>query len=252
MIDKVFALALLAAVILAGCASPKSQNTETTTAPTESSALETAPTTHVCSLGWLRFEGYEYDRYVEHFRTAEYVPENFVYYEQIQALGTFRSIDVFNYHSCHPTAEDYDVYLYDLLDDSGFNVLLKVLNREEKPIEPQELLTDVKAQNMRELPRGDKVEGVYVHNGIRYHYSNMTLERIEWYANGLCFQLFGNDDLYEYSREAADTFTSRLLSLETADDAIADFAQRLCIPPTAAMNNLQEADLYSRDCIYGE
>lgn len=207
------------------------QSTPEATDPVETTPTEQAPgtTNGSCSLNWLLFTKEDFDEYQEHFRTAQDVPESFVYYEQLRELGEFVEMNVFSYGNTE-AGHEYEQYQYYLQDKQGCQFRLDIFDRECNRADDYGLLGFVDRENMRRAT-GWNGDGVYIHDVIRYYYSSGRLKMIEWEIGGLCFHLVGgNDELNEYPAEYTDTFIGKLLSLDTAGTAIGEFKEMINTP----------------------
>lgn len=169
------------------------------------------------------FDEGEYDEYLEHFKTAENVPEEFVYYEQLRELGAFKQF----YAVSNYSEFVYDVYYYTLTDQCGHEFAIKIQDKK-----PSNSTADgtaaVDPQDMRYLPGKDKGYLVYYHDEVRYSYSDGQLSGISWMVDDRYFSItFEPGMLSTFGPEHSGTIIDGFRSLDTASATYNAFAEQV-------------------------
>ena len=154
------------------------------------------------------------------------LPDNFVYYDDLAAIGDFGSF------SClHPdavgegkwlnTKDDDSTYYYNLID--GENAyLLFVSPKERAYLSKAEISSD--RQTSTDMRRLDEEQsGVLLVDTVKYYYYEGQLSSINWTCDGVFFTL----DLPNHSFDAKSSFVNGLLNRETASDEIKSFQETL-------------------------
>ncbi|MBE6655067.1 MAG: hypothetical protein E7608_06380 [Ruminococcaceae bacterium] len=174
---------------------------------------------------------YDYDEYLAYF--TENTPENFVFYDQISYMGEFQ-----RFLSLHITQEEY---IYFLKDENGAEFCLTVSPPDSFLSAENEVIPMQKEQiNKRSLyyPDEEYDNRCIEIDGIRYEYVADMILCMEWATDEHTFSIWDfGASVYEYGRENGDnvlysadfkdTFISRLLSPNTASEALAQFEAAL-------------------------
>ena len=161
------------------------------------------------------FNGYE--EYEEALKSMK-LPENFISFEQIKELGTFRNmvLDFF------PQYEEFGSYSYMVYVNSSDKTSLTVRIRPvPDTISSETVIADSKinAADLRHLKTNDS--GVYVINGASYKYSRGELDSISFVVNGMYVSIV-QPGVGTWSKIQLKTGTmlTGLLNVETARDSI--------------------------------
>jgi hypothetical protein len=154
-----------------------------------------------------------YSEYKKFIRSAN-IPEDFIYYEDIEVLGEFESF------VCEIYSGKYSEY-YSLHDDNLGEFYLYI---EKEPFQETEhtksVITDVDKFDMRFLDA--ETSGTYQYKNIRYVFLVGKLHSIKWKSGEWYYTISSIDDLKEDTSKAN---ISKLFNLETAPDLIASVAK---------------------------
>lgn len=158
---------------------------------------------------------WNYDDYNEFIHSTE-LPSDFVPYEAVASIGKFDGF------VCLTDARqnDYGQYMYDLIDDNGFNLMLYVDHRTEKPFKIElKDLTAATADDLRFFADGET--GIAARDDLKYTYIKGKLLSVEWESQGITFTLCANMMLSDYPLDTSnETFASRLLTPQKAGSAV--------------------------------
>lgn len=153
----------------------------------------------------------------EKFIVQTDLPEDFVRYDNIKALGEFKGI-VF---LCDTEDGDFSYYMYSLIDKNAGEFTLYV---DKKPFYESEhtknVITEVDKSDMRSLDT--EISGTYQQDNLRYVFISGKLISIEWKSGDWYYTISSIDDLKEDTSKAN---ISKLFNLETALDLIASVAK---------------------------
>lgn len=176
---------------------------DTTPRPINPSGLETEGLSVELPSTTVEYEG-AYDKLIP---TLD-LPDNFVYYDDLKIVGNFKH---FSYLSSKQ-------YMYALRDASGNEVYVSIYADRPRDITKYPLCTDVNLNDMRTV----STEGTcyYTNGGIDYSFVAGQLNYISWYEDGLKFVISYSRQFKDYPIKK-DSFVAKLLSLETAHDAVA-------------------------------
>ena len=145
------------------------------------------------------------------------LPEDFVHYDDIKALGEFKEV-VF---LCDAENGDFSHYMYSLVDKNAGEFTLYV---DKKPFYESEhtknVITEVDKSDMRSLDT--EISGTYQQDNLRYVFISGKLISIEWKSGDWYYTISSIDDLKEDTSKAN---ISKLFNLETAPDLIASVAK---------------------------
>ena len=193
---------------LAACAGGPVETTApqtTTGAPAEPNDM-----TNGCTPSY-RIDSYE--EYVKFVGVAD-LPEKFVEYKAISQFGKFVSF----VRLSNEYEGDYSHYMYELVDESGIEVVLYVeCGRNGPDTEELPLIDAVNINNMRRLTAGEK--GRYVHKGVEYTYIEGRLHTISWEGNGRVFVLT-SDSFGDYP-VGTNTLVEELMDTSNTEMVIA-------------------------------
>lgn len=141
--------------------------------------------------------------------TAE-LPEDFVTYDMLKPIGQFKGY-------VNLGEADYSQSYYSFADENGVELALYI-----KPLEEAEGYDAAEnppdPRDLRTLPE----EGIreYYCGALRYRYLEGKLLTIRWVFGDKEFVLYMDGTYSEYPLSGAETFVSRLLNTETAEDAL--------------------------------
>lgn len=221
MKKTIFVLLLILAALLTACDSPSAEPSETT-APTTPTTSE--PDIHI-SYAPLLFYAEEYDAYLEHFRTDSNVPDNFIHYDNLRDLGSFSMFCNLVYHPNN----SYEWYYYLITDSVGNELSVSIYHRKPNSYSANIPTEAINSQDMRNLL--DENAGYrYIHNGIVYYYRSGKLENISWDIDGITFRLSMSSPQYFSDVSETHPIIQAFLSLDTADEAVARFAEMISQP----------------------
>lgn len=165
----------------------------------------------------------EYDDFIA---TAQ-LPDYFVPYDQISALGSFG-----NFVNLYGLGDmSYLEYKYDLVTESG-NTFMLYVSHEEINLSSQDQLT-AHTQLMKEnlssdlRTRSDEQTGVMTLNGFTYYYLKGKLRSITWYTDNARLRIYGDYLIEEPIGEPHANVLSRLLVPETAEAAMTQLTTEL-------------------------
>ena len=154
-----------------------------------------------------------YSEYKKFIRSAN-IPEDFIYYEDIEVLGKFESF------VCEIYSGKYSEY-YSLHDDNLGEFFLYI---EKEPFHETEhtknVITDVNSSDMRFLD--EEISGTYEYENIKFVFLLGKLHSIRWKSGEWYYTISSIDDLKEDTSKAN---ISKLFNLETAPDLIASVAK---------------------------
>ena len=124
---------------------------------------------------------------------TEKIPNNFVRYESISRLGSFRSLvflsDAYD--------NDFSSYMYTLVDSIGYEIALYINHDVSNlPTISTDFITSVDTSDMRRLEEGKS--GTYVNEYLIYKYVSGELLSISWIDNGINYKLCGSPLLSNY------------------------------------------------------
>ena len=145
------------------------------------------------------------------------LPENFIYYENIEDLGEFQGF------VCLTDARigDYSQCMYTLYEkDVGEFTLYVDKNPFYETEHTKNVITDVDKADMRSLDM--EISGTYQYKNIRYVFLVGKLHSIKWKSGEWYYTISSIDDLKEDTSKAN---ISKLFNLETAPDLIASVAK---------------------------
>lgn len=226
----------LLCLLLSACSTDSAgeyENSEVNTILSDSSWTETVklpeskeqPDIYIC-YGSVSFSDTEYNEYLHHISTCDKIPENFVCYEQLQQIGAFSRF-LAPAHG-HPANDVF--YMYFFVDEWGQPISLSVETAQKRDLsDPEKATTAVDPRDMRYLTEEKSGRSVYSAGDINYCYIDGELYYIEWYANDLSFRVQCEYEadvaarICNYPAECSGTFMSKMLSLDTASQAVADF-----------------------------
>lgn len=223
MKKTIFVLLLILAALLTACDSPSNEPAESTSSIPPS----TEPKIFIDPVPLIFYEE-EYDAYLEHCRTDPKVPENFIHYDSLRELGSFYQFTCDLYYRDH----GYPRYGYTVIDSFGNKIIVDASYEKQSPYSANIPAEAINPQDMRNLL--DENAGYrYIHNGIVYSYRSGKLEDIRWEIDGVAFGFFPlspqNFSEYPISDESPSIIQA-FLSLDTADEAVARFAEMISQP----------------------
>ena len=191
-------------------------NSEKSTGNSISSAQNGQKDDLVVDIAETRFRTESYAEYTNFVQTTE-LPSHFVTYEQgIDLIGTF--------HWFMETGDPdtYNVISYKVVDETG-NVITASVRTAEKAYAndnyaPMEILPDTNNTRTADVTE----RSYYTHEGITYKYTKEgKLRAISWFADDLqIYVWFQGMSGYPNNNR---TFFGRLLDLDTAPAAVAEF-----------------------------
>ena len=159
------------------------------------------------------YDYYGYKAYP--FSTAKNTP-GFVSYEMIEDLGSFQTATITIYTDNESTSH----YSYELIDSNGCKYELFITeNPEDFSNAPKPQFSDLRKNN-------PNTSDSYNVNGIHYYYGIVNLDSIAWNSDTHNYHLFIRDELYDYDMESG-TFLSKILNIDTAEQAVADFNKKI-------------------------
>jgi hypothetical protein len=154
-----------------------------------------------------------YSEYKKFIRSAN-IPEDFIYYEDIEVLGEFESF------VCEIYNGKYSEF-YSLYDDNAGEFYLYVRKESSEETEhTKNVITDVNSSNMRFLD--EEISGTYEYENIKFVFLLGKLHSIRWKSGEWYYTISSIDDLKEDTSKAN---ISKLFNLETAPDLIASVAK---------------------------
>lgn len=159
------------------------------------------------------YDYYGYKKYP--FSTAKNTPD-FVSYEMIEDLGSFQTATI----TICTDNESTSHYNYKLIDPNGCKYELFITEN------PQDF-PDAPSPQFNDLRKNDTyIYDNYNLNGIHYYYGIVNLDSIAWNSDTHNYHLFIRDELYDYDMES-DTFLSKILNIDTAEQAVAAFNKKI-------------------------
>lgn len=154
----------------------------------------------------------DYDEYLSYLVDAT-LPDDFLYYENAKHFGTFQS---YMGNRSYKTNELVSWYAYDLIDQSGEKLFLKITLADELLIE-KKIITDINKADMRFLPNPAETKSVKaVVYGVSYHYKNGELLSITWQDEKRDYYLSGS---YLFEHPLDNTVVGQLLNIEGKTEA---------------------------------
>lgn len=164
------------------------------------------------------------DSYKQFIQAAE-LPDNFVYYESLTALGEFDGLLILSPKTDDYEALEYSEYVYLFQDANGYELTLWVGDERtaQTPV-ASEYRGDMRVFSSA----GEKLTGSVFCNDIEYRYNGGNLSYISWESNGIPFTL-GTDTKAEgfYPEDGPLTFVQELLHTDTNKAAIESFKTAL-------------------------
>ena len=149
------------------------------------------------------------------------LPENFITYDKISHMGEFES---FIYLS-NVISGDNSTYMYSLMDENGYNVNIRFKLNEEGFSEAENILITENIDDFR-MVTSEIACCTFVDN-VKYTYASGKLLSIKMVYENVTITITGNSVLSDYPVDGTDTFISRLLSPNTASEALAQFEAAL-------------------------
>lgn len=161
-----------------------------------------------------------YEAYLEFIGSLKQLPYDFITYDMLKELGTFKSFIL--------SSSEIDTYIYSFVDKNGieFSVKIKPLPLE---LDTNCIVTPSNKDNLRTVTQNSQ-RTTYVYNNISYHYyTSGRLYKITWTFRGELLELGVATDkrLADYPLDGETTFVSQLLSTQTATAAIEAFNQKV-------------------------
>ena len=179
--------------------------------------------THYADGHAIVFDEGEYDDYLEHFKTAENVPNDLIFYEQIEEFGSFKQF----YAVSNSRDFAYDIYYYTLTDNCGHDFAIKIMNHKPTNGTPNST-TAINPQDMRYLNENSGNHQIYLHDRISYSYSNGQLTNISWQVENHHFSItFEPGMLSTFGPNHNGTLIGGMLSLDTANSTYDTFAEQI-------------------------
>ena len=185
-----------------------------------------------------------YDAYKE-FVEQNDLPEGFVEYEQVKAIGSFNSLVFLS----DARNADYSEYMYGFSEPSKNTVFLTIVpsSKENTSVISTSLsIDDINQSDMR-FTKNKEVSGIFKIDDLIYKYIKGTLLSITWEKNDLRYTLSCASTFSDYQLNQ-DTFTSKLLVYETAGNTFKqlDNNEVVIIPddPERSSITLQTYDAY--------
>jgi hypothetical protein len=171
---------------------------------------------------------FDYSEYKEFIGTTDKLPGDFVYYEDIAHLGTFKSIVFIQVHEFEGY-EEYDQYygdiMYGLIDSTNTRFSLYVDKEAfnySTPVSSKKIDAEkVNATDMRKISVNE--HGIYTHEGIEYLYKYGELLTIRWKSGEQYFRLSSFFDLIDFEN-ISESNLSAAFNLETAYEFISSIA----------------------------
>ena len=164
------------------------------------------------------------DSYKKFIQAAD-LPDNFVYYESLTALGEFNGLLILSPKTDDYEALEYSEYVYLFQDANGYELTLWVgSERTEKAPVASEYQGDMRVISTT----GEALTGSVFRNGVEYRYHGGKLSYISWESNGIPFTL-GTDTKAEgfYPKDGPLTFVQELLHTDTNKAAMESFKTAL-------------------------
>lgn len=225
-----FVLILALLVALAGCSvDTGTQSKESQQAGVGSDWLEGT----VCVEDVFIADLFSYEDYCAFMETDPELPKNFVYYEDgLDGIGAFNSLVIVNPNR----------YVYTVIDKIGKEISISFEEKDYALWRYPEKQQNVTVQSgtfhkagedtFNKLP--SSVDGggrEYIHgDGIAYGYaSDRNCYSVTWIEGDWMVRVYGDKDpnhLYNYPMDEGETFLTRLLTVETAKEAVREFNEK--------------------------
>lgn len=182
---------------------------------------------------------FSYEDYCAFMETDHGLPEDFVYYEDgLDELGTFVSLVI----------QTRDFYTYGLMDKNGVELTIYFYTKERTDLSGAKKPADVTVESgsfvtmdeetLNKLPKFNEVSPwifdtarYYNHgDGIVYIYNdNGKCHSVTWMNGDWVVNVYVNSNgnhLDNYPMDEGETFLTRLLTVETAKEAVREFNEK--------------------------
>ena len=143
------------------------------------------------------------------FLSINEMPNDFVSYNEIDAIGTFKGLVFLS----NAYAKDYTSYMYSLVDSEGFEITLYIDHSDDVLLK-SDSVSSPDGTNMRLLSNADS--GIYTSNGLKYQYISGELLSISWETLNINYTLCasGTPMLSNYPLTDS-TFVGKMLNSNT-------------------------------------
>ncbi len=185
-----------------------------------------------------------YDTYKEFIEQND-LPEEFVEYEQLKAIGSFNSLVFLS----DARNSDYSEYMYGFSESSKNTVFLTIVpsSKENTSVISTPLSIDDIDQSDMRFTKNKEVSGIFKIDNLSYKYIKGTLLSIMWEKNDLRYTLSCASTFSDYQLNQ-DSFTSKLLIYDIAGNTFKQFDnnEAVIIPdnPERSTITLQTYDTY--------
>lgn len=162
-----------------------------------------------------------YEEYLEFIGNAKNLPDDFITYDMLKDLGTFKSFIL--------SSSSFNYYIYNFIDENGVTIAATI-NPLKNESETYPIVVPDNINNLRKASYIG-VSSRYSHNNVTYgYYFNGKLATIRW-AMGttlVILSTYGASNTFaDYPLDGETTFVSQLLSTQTATAAIEVFNQKV-------------------------